>query len=511
MSLPSSLQTILDAELAAGNSVGLTRDDPNVQPPQRGVHLLRPFHDLYYCTRPLPGVYYGETRVFDPHYDHEPDYRDHYEFEDDRIEAPAMPPEEYERLRAAARQAGRLLPPEQWVPRVPLEAQWNELRGAAREQARHAAARYLADKLERELKRVGVWQAAPLPEAAYQFQRAFAGDTMAFEQWLQFIFLPRVRTILAERGAFPPDSQVGVYATREFDGRNEMNVVIGVLQWFDALFSPRDWPAGGSRPPDSLRAEFATNARHLLAMAVLTVITLGICLGVFWGVDAAARRIGPSLPPSIHQQFTLTQPLSGQWRVAELRVSSTQLRPDQWRTEELQISFIPTRSIFSPSSAPSGARPPSTGRSPPGGGLIAGGLLCDLRAFTCRQWGLDRAKGEMPLTAEAVLDCWKRMGLDPQAQHARAEMEAIVALAKTLQTATNRAEIATIGARLAAAGPLPFQVGPLTEGFVTPGVVPAGWRYGVATALAALLSGLFLWGWLKIVRRLGWVRTYSHH
>ena len=34
-------------------------------------------------------------------------------------------------------------------------------------------------------------------------------DTMAFSQWLQFILIPRVRAIIAQRGQFPPRSQVG--------------------------------------------------------------------------------------------------------------------------------------------------------------------------------------------------------------------------------------------------------------------------------------------------------------
>ena len=42
-------------------------------------------------------------------------------------------------------------------------------------------------------------------------------DTMALSQWLQLIFLDRVRSIVAERGQFPPQSQVAAQAVREFD------------------------------------------------------------------------------------------------------------------------------------------------------------------------------------------------------------------------------------------------------------------------------------------------------
>ncbi len=74
-----------------------------------------------------------------------------------------------------------------------------------------------ADAIEAEMRRIGLWQDMPLKPEQYQFQRAFAGDTMAFPQWLQFIFLPRVRDIIAKHGQFPASSQVAAYAIREFD------------------------------------------------------------------------------------------------------------------------------------------------------------------------------------------------------------------------------------------------------------------------------------------------------
>jgi uncharacterized protein YqcC (DUF446 family) len=90
-----------------------------------------------------------------------------------------------------------------------------------------------ADKIEEEMRRIGVWQDAPLPEAAYQSSRAFCGDTMSFYQWLQFVLLPRVRNVIATRGHFPPRSQVGAYAVRELDGSDEAAELITLLCAFD--------------------------------------------------------------------------------------------------------------------------------------------------------------------------------------------------------------------------------------------------------------------------------------
>jgi uncharacterized protein YqcC (DUF446 family) len=71
--------------------------------------------------------------------------------------------------------------------------------------------------IEAEMKRIGMWQETPLSEAAYRFTQAFAMDTMAFSQWLQFVFIPRVKQIVAEKGTFPTASMVAAQAVREFD------------------------------------------------------------------------------------------------------------------------------------------------------------------------------------------------------------------------------------------------------------------------------------------------------
>lgn len=48
----------------------------------------------------------------------------------------------------------------------------------------------------------------PIEGAKLQFRQAFAMDTMAFVEWLQYVFIPRVREYL-ETGEFPESSAVG--------------------------------------------------------------------------------------------------------------------------------------------------------------------------------------------------------------------------------------------------------------------------------------------------------------
>jgi uncharacterized protein YqcC (DUF446 family) len=91
-------------------------------------------------------------------------------------------------------------------------------------------------EIEAELKRLGRWQDTPLPEAAYKDMGPFGMNTMAYEQWIQFVLIPRVREILVSKGEFPRKSQVGVLAVRDFDGDLEADKLVTLLCEFDELF-----------------------------------------------------------------------------------------------------------------------------------------------------------------------------------------------------------------------------------------------------------------------------------
>ncbi len=104
---------------------------------------------------------------------------------------------------------------------------------------RHEEAIEWADRIEGAMRAEGMWSGDPLPAEAYEFSEAFAQDTMAYSQWLQFVFLPRVREIAAEGGSFPSSSMVGAQAVREFDGRHELADLVSELCAFDAWIEHR--------------------------------------------------------------------------------------------------------------------------------------------------------------------------------------------------------------------------------------------------------------------------------
>ncbi len=95
----------------------------------------------------------------------------------------------------------------------------------------------LLDGVEAELRRLDWWQADPPPLR----EQALAGelrsylDAPSFELWLQCVFLPNARDMVAA-DALPPSSSVGVMAMRQYDYHShvpEAQELLRLLQRFD--------------------------------------------------------------------------------------------------------------------------------------------------------------------------------------------------------------------------------------------------------------------------------------
>ncbi len=103
----------------------------------------------------------------------------------------------------------------------------------------HAQVARKIAEIEAEMKVIGYWQTEPLPDQAYDFRQAFAMDTMAFSQWLQFVLIPRVADIVERQGDLPAESIVGAQAVREFDGDTTASRLGSLLSEFDELINDR--------------------------------------------------------------------------------------------------------------------------------------------------------------------------------------------------------------------------------------------------------------------------------
>ncbi len=91
-------------------------------------------------------------------------------------------------------------------------------------------------EIEAEMQQAGAWSDKPFNKKLLKDMGPFGGRTMPFENWLQFVLIPRTHEIIKNKEIFPQNSQVGTYAIKEFDGRNEYSKLISLLCEFDKLF-----------------------------------------------------------------------------------------------------------------------------------------------------------------------------------------------------------------------------------------------------------------------------------
>jgi len=97
-----------------------------------------------------------------------------------------------------------------------------------------------ANEIEAELKRLNRWTNEPLPPECFEEMGAFGSNTMAFEQWIQFVLIPRIQDIVSTKGEFPSDSQLSRYAVRVFDGDTDADHLRNLLYQLDDLINEAD-------------------------------------------------------------------------------------------------------------------------------------------------------------------------------------------------------------------------------------------------------------------------------
>lgn len=95
-----------------------------------------------------------------------------------------------------------------------------------------AAALRLADQVEAEMKNLGLWKSAEA--GAEMASGAFGANSVTFEEWLQFTFLPNLRQTAATN-TLPTHSKVAVAAIRNLDGLQGADMLIDLLSSVDRL------------------------------------------------------------------------------------------------------------------------------------------------------------------------------------------------------------------------------------------------------------------------------------
>jgi uncharacterized protein YqcC (DUF446 family) len=73
----------------------------------------------------------------------------------------------------------------------------------------------VADQLlaiEMEMRRIGMWESTAPAQEALESLVPFCYDTLKFEQWLQWVFLPKMKQALEQQIDFPASSDIATLA-----------------------------------------------------------------------------------------------------------------------------------------------------------------------------------------------------------------------------------------------------------------------------------------------------------
>lgn len=92
--------------------------------------------------------------------------------------------------------------------------------------------------IEMALRKLDMWAAERPPQEAFNSTEPFCLDTLAFTQWIQFVFLERMKLIVENGHPLPKVSGIAPMAEEYFRGRPESGQgLIRELETVDQLLS----------------------------------------------------------------------------------------------------------------------------------------------------------------------------------------------------------------------------------------------------------------------------------
>ena len=101
----------------------------------------------------------------------------------------------------------------------------------------------VADRLlaiEIKLRQMNCWQSEPLAAEKYLSCEPFCLDTMSFEQWLQFVLLPRLKQLVEDGQPLPTVSGVAPMAEEHYrSGSDPGQALIRELAALDELLGAK--------------------------------------------------------------------------------------------------------------------------------------------------------------------------------------------------------------------------------------------------------------------------------
>ncbi|MGO2012837.1 MAG: YqcC family protein [Pseudoalteromonas sp.] len=85
------------------------------------------------------------------------------------------------------------------------------------------------------LKQHQLWQDEPIAETALESKVPFCHDTMAFEQWLQFVFIEKMQNLIDTKQSLPTSLAIAPMGELMLAQKNGGQEITAQLKAFDNL------------------------------------------------------------------------------------------------------------------------------------------------------------------------------------------------------------------------------------------------------------------------------------
>ncbi|MBF4423950.1 MULTISPECIES: YqcC family protein [Vibrio] len=94
---------------------------------------------------------------------------------------------------------------------------------------------HLLKQLETQLRNTQCWQSQPPSESALMSTEPFSIDTLTPEQWLQWIFIPKMLLAIEQQTELPQGFSLTPYFEEAWQHQAELAEVIALLRLIDEV------------------------------------------------------------------------------------------------------------------------------------------------------------------------------------------------------------------------------------------------------------------------------------
>ena len=94
------------------------------------------------------------------------------------------------------------------------------------------------DQLQSEMEKEGLWQSVPPAAEKMMSIEPFSIDTLTFTEWLQWVYVARLRAIIDAKAELPTGAQVAPYAEESFRVEDIQSLpILRLIRQLDDLLS----------------------------------------------------------------------------------------------------------------------------------------------------------------------------------------------------------------------------------------------------------------------------------